>query len=131
MQVISQFLEDESIGYQGGLLALCALARKVLTWQPGRRFLHCVYIRQSQVELGAMDRSGIYCYDAFNIQHDFARFISLIARYRLTTDKDLGASEITDKDQKGCFIKLEDSACNSVGVRKLFWTKHLFRYLTT
>jgi hypothetical protein len=74
-----------------------------------------LYIRGSLIELWVFDRSGIYCCDVFNIQNEFARFLSLVLSYRLMTDKDLGRSDIVESDEAGSFITLEDAAATSLG----------------
>lgn len=120
VQAIGQFFEDDSISYQDGLLGLCALAREVFISQPTRRFLHGLYIRKSQVEVWTFDRSGIYCCETFDVQNESARFPSLIMSFRLMMDKDLGGSEVIQKDYNGQFIRLEDSAWNTLGNEKLY-----------
>ena len=66
------------------------------------------------MELWIFDRSGKYCCQAFDIRNEFVRFLSLVLRYRLMTDRDLGKSNIIKNDQAGSFITLDDAAVSSL-----------------
>ena len=111
---IGHFCRDDSINYQDGLLNLCGHARKVFASHPTRLFLHGLYVCGSLMELWIFDRSGIYCCQAFDIRNEFVRFVSLVLRYRLMTDRDLGKSDIIKNDQAGNFITLDDAAVSSL-----------------
>lgn len=106
--VIGHFCRDDSVNYQDGLFDSCDHARKVFASQPTQLFLHGLYVCGSLMEL------WIYCCQAFDIQNEFVRFLSLVLRYWLMTDRDLGKSNIIKNDQAGSFITLDDATVSSL-----------------
>ncbi|KAF2474703.1 FunK1 protein kinase [Lindgomyces ingoldianus] len=118
VRAIGNFSQDDSTGYRDGLLDLSLLARQVFISQPLRLFLYGFYVRESHLELWMFDRSGIWCCQAFNIQHEPERFLSLIFSYQLMSDQDLGRSKIIQNDENGNFVILDEISQSSI--RKLY-----------
>ncbi|KAK8148523.1 hypothetical protein G3M48_009914 [Beauveria asiatica] len=95
--------------YRDGLVALCASAQAVFYKQPTRLFLHAFYIRGSLVEFWVIDRSGVYCSKAMDVQKDAEQFLSLFQYYETMTNQELGMSSIFSIDDQGQYILLDEN----------------------
>lgn len=87
--------------YEGGFLDLCAHARQVFASQPTRLFLHGFYILESSMELWVFDRSGMYSCDVFDVQRDTSQFLTVMDRYKMMSDEELGMSSIIENAETG------------------------------
>jgi hypothetical protein len=88
-------------------LHLCGHAQKVFTSQPTRRFLHCIHVCGSIVELWVFDRSGPYSCKAFDIYQHPHRFIIALAGYTKMNDEELGLNTFIKSDDHGRYIMLQ------------------------
>lgn len=111
LQIIGEFCPGQATPYKDGLLNLCAEASSIFVAQPTRLFLHGFYIRGDWAELFVFDRCGLYSCNVFNIQEDFQRFITVLLKYSLMTDAELGLSDIIKHDGQGPYFALKETAC--------------------
>ncbi|CAG9946221.1 unnamed protein product [Clonostachys rosea f. rosea IK726] len=111
VQVIGEFCPAQGISYKEGLLNLCGKASALFTARPTRLFLHGFYLRGNSAELFIFDRCGVYSCNVFNIDENFQRFLTVILKYSLMTDAELGLSDLIRHDEIGPFITLKKDAC--------------------
>lgn len=127
VHVIGEFCPGQGISYKDGLLNLCAKASATFAAQPTRLFLHGFYLRGNFAELCVFDRCGLFTCDVFNIHENFQRFVTVILKYSLMTNAELGISDIILHDNLGPYISLKEDAC----IASLHRTLRLGRALAT
>ncbi|KAM5379493.1 hypothetical protein ACJZ2D_004001 [Fusarium nematophilum] len=98
--------------YQAGFTQLCEYARKAFASQPHRLFLHGFYICGPELELWVFDRSGFYGTEAYNIQDDPERLVTVTTAYTKMSNTELGHNPFVHSDgpRKYVLMPAEDDA---------------------